>query len=666
MRKTIGLLVFLLAVVVFATTAACGDGNSSSGTSGAGAGNAGGGDGGDLFGTGGGLSASLTLDPPEATIVVTNGASSPVQFSAMKDGQVVFPSSWSVNYGTIADTDASGLVTAAGTKGGEVTLTAELDGVIGTAKIYVQIHKTVNPEGIPDATLDLLRNASGQDAAITWAYPYNGTVWPRGLKGPEMMWNGSGAGDVYRQHFVGAYIDIEVFGHFDPPSRYQIDTPEWTAISESGGAGSGDVAVTVARLPNGASNASIVIDHDWKMSRGSLRGTVYYWANNLGRVVRIKPGQDVPDDFLAAAGITQCTACHTVSADGRTLAIGGDDPTSIYDLLNDTVTLQLGTVGKAVRNWAMPALSPDGRFLVENNAPLPGPPGGADGTWDVATGMKIPGLGLDGVLCDMPAFGPKGHKLAYVDHGGSHDLRVFDFDLPSGVSSNGQLLVPAGSDPNLSGICFPNVSPTITDGEGPGKTYITYHRGTYPGSLDTRTGPGDLYMASADEPGIEWRLAKSNGDSYPFAAGARDLSYNYEPTFAPQAAGGYMWVVFTSRRTYGNRLTGAKDAVKQLWVAAIDPFPQPGTDPSYPAFWVPGQDLNTLNMRGYWALDPCIPAGDMCTTDEDCCDGASCENGVCGGEDTCSEIGEYCDSAADCCDPTAQCIAQECVHPGPQ
>jgi hypothetical protein len=215
------------------------------------------------------------------------------------------------------------------------------------------------------------------------------------------------------------------------------------------------------------------------------------------------------------------------------------------------------------------------------------------------------------------------------------------------------------------------VSPTIVKGEGAGATYVVYHRGVFPvpgsstDSLDTRFGPGDLYMASADTPNIEWRLGKTNGDAYPFAAGARDLSYNYEPTFAPQAAGGYMWVVFTSRRTYGNRLTGGKDAVKQLWVAAIDPFPEPGTDPSHAAFWVPGQDPNTLNMRGYWALDPCIQQGDTCSVDADCCDGSLCENGLCGGENTCAQIGDFCDGNADCCDPTAECIAQECIHPGP-
>jgi hypothetical protein len=125
-------------------------------------------------------------------------------------------------------------------------------------------------------------------------------------------------------------------------------------------------------------------------------------------------------------------------------------------------------------------------------------------------------------------------------------------------------------------------------------------------------------------------------------------------------------VVFTSRRTYGNRLTGAATVVKQLWVAAIDQFPEPGQDPSHPAFWVPGQDMSSLNMRGFWALDPCIQQGEMCTNDGDCCDARKCENGLCGGPKECAEIGEVCNGDGDCCDPNAFCIGGECQYPPPQ
>lgn len=663
----VSLLIISLAIAGGAASCGGDSSNTSSGQGAAAAGTGVGGEGGDLFtDTGGGVTAGLTIEPPEATIVVDNGASTPVQLKAMKGEQEVYPNSWSVDFGTIAGVDSTGLVTATNTKGGEVTVRAELDGVWGEAKVFVNYKKTVNDDAIPQDVQDKLKNATDPDADITWAYPYDGTVWPRGLKGPELMWNGGGAGDAYYLHFTGQYVDLEIFTYADPPSRHQLVLENWIAINESGSGNSGAIDVHVARLPAGAPAANVVIDHDWEMSRGNLRGTVYYWANNLGRIVRIKPGQDLPEDFLANAGVTECTACHTVSADGKTLLIGGDASTSVYDLLNDQTVLSTTSVGKPVRNWAMPAVSPDGKYLVENNAPLPGPPGGSDGLWETATGMKLAGTGLDGVLLDMPAFGPKGHKLVYVGHDAPHDLRVYDFDLATGMASNPQLLVGAGADPNLDAIAFPSVSPSITKGEGQAKTYTVYHRGVYPGSLDTRFGPGDLYMASVDEPGIEWRLEQANGDNYPFAAGDRDRHVQYEPTFAPEAAGGYLWVVFTSRRTYGNRLTGGSSQVKQLWVAAINPFPTAGEDPSYPAFWVPGQDPGTLNMRGYWALDPCIQQGDACVTSSDCCDGAACENGLCGGQEECADIGEFCDSAADCCDPNALCIAQECVYEAPQ
>lgn len=663
MRQRAWIWVLISSLVMAVAGAACsGEGEVSEATTGTGGTGGGSGQGGDLFGTGGFVNEVLVLEPANGTILVDNGTSMPLQMTATVNGSQVFPNTWSVDRGTIANVDAQGLVTATNERGGLVEVRAELDGLVGTATVTVQYKQTVDAVGLSAADQDLLRNATNPDSQVTWQYPYDGTVWPQGLLAPEMMWEGSQAGDVFYVHMLGDFVDVELFTTADPPSRLPVGAPEWVAVNESG-SNTGEVDVDVARLNSGV--ATVVADHKWKMASAPLRGTVYYWANNLGRIVRIKPGESAPDDFLQNAGVTGCTACHTVSADGHTLAIGGDVGTSTYDLVNDQPILSLGSVGKAVRNWAMPAVSPDGRFIVENNAPLPGPPGGSDGLWDAVTGVKLSGSGLDSVLLDMPAFGPLGHKIAYVSHEAPYDLRSYDFDLMNGTASNPQLLVGAGNDSALEGICFPSVSPTVSDGNTE-STYVIYHRGTRPGSLDTRNGPGHLYMASADQPGVEWRLENANGDNYPFAAGNRDRGNNYEPTFAPSATGGYMWVVFTSRRTYGNRLTGGSGSVKQLWMVAINPFPQPGQDPSYPAIWLPGQDLGTLNMRGYWALDPCIQPGGMCTDSGECCDGQPCTDGICGGGENCADYGEYCDGAGDCCDPNALCIANECKQDGPK
>lgn len=638
-------------------------GTGDSGSSGSGAANGAGGGtssgngmGGDIFATGGGGPGQmLKVEPPVATIDVVDGVSGPVDFEALL-GDAPVGANWTVDISGIAGVDGQGLVKATGTQGGEIKVKATYNGLIGEATVIVNLKKTMNPNGIGPTEQGILENGSEADAAIQWTYPYDKTVFPKGLLPPELMWNNGGADDTYLISYKGKYIDFKVFSKAAPPSRSMLDEQSWKELTESGKGG--PVNLVVKRLQPGAPTASVVVNHTWTIANGSLRGTVYYWANSLGRVLRIKPGSAAPDDFLLAGGQGGCSTCHSVSANGSTLIIGGDIAPSTWDLLSNTAVLNLSNVGKSPRNWAMPAISPNGKVLVENNAPLPGPPGGSDGMFDAFTGMKLANTGLEGVFLDMPAFAPNGTKLAYVDHS-THNLGVMDYDANVVMASKPTELVPMGADGNWNCIAFPSVSPDAK--------WIVYHRGVYPSSLDTRFGPGALYLASIDQPGVEMRLSNLNGDTYPFAAGDRDRNFHYEPTFAPLNSGGYAWVVFTSRRTYGNRLTAGSGSVKQLWVAAIDQNAVPGQDPSHPAFWVPGQDMGTLNMRGFWALDPCKQTGAACGTGSECCN-QNCEQGVCKDPDEngCSMDGNFCDETHPCCTAGSLCINNICSETPPQ
>jgi hypothetical protein len=80
------------------------------------------------------------------------------------------------------------------------------------------------------------------------------------------------------------------------------------------------------------------------------------------------------------------------------------------------------------------------------------------------------------------------------------------------------------------------------------------------------------------------------------------------PTISPIQAGGYFWVFFTSRRTYGNAITQVVDdaVTKKIWVSAINI--RPGADiiedPSNPPFYLPGQEDAAGNVRGFAALEP--------------------------------------------------------------
>src|SRR5262249_3070529 len=85
--------------------------------------------------------------------------------------------------------------------------------------------------------------------------------------------------------------------------------------------------------------------------------------------------------------------------------------------------------------------------------------------------------------------------------------------------------------------------------------------------------------------------------------------------WAPTVGSEYYWVVFSSERDYGHRLTAANTdrscisqgviQCKQIWIGAVAKSKLGGGDPSAPPLWVPSQDLNADNISPYWS----VPAG---------------------------------------------------------
>jgi hypothetical protein len=202
---------------------------------------------------------------------------------------------------------------------------------------------------------------------------------------------------------------------------------------------------------------------------------------------------------------------------------------------------------------------------------------------------------------------------------------------------------------------------------------------------------GELWWA--DLKGRAHALDKLNGKAYlPSGPDGHDddATLQYEPTVAPIVAGGYAWVVFTSRRLYGNMATrgpyesdarnhdlreGNADGptTKKLWVAAIDMPPKPGKDPSHPAFYLPAQELFAGNSRAFWVPEACRENGKSCESGDACCGGycrATDEFGtpVCTDQlppDVCAQEYETCTLDADCCDDGAaplMCVAGRCAQ----
>ena len=160
--------------------------------------------------------------------------------------------------------------------------------------------------------------------------------------------------------------------------------------------------------------------------------------------------------------------------------------------------------------------------------------------------------------------------------------------------------------------------------------------------------------------------------------------------------GGYYWVVFTSRRAYGNTIAPGGTVAggdnkwggvvnggevpsprKKIWIAALDLDHAGSGDPSHPAFYLPGQELEAGNMRAFAALEPCKAQGQSCESGAECCDGFCRQTSV---NDAvvpvlecvpppagCSNEDEACTTAADCCDFSSGflCINGRCAMPTP-
>jgi hypothetical protein len=538
----------------------------------------------------------------------------------------------------------------------------------------VKLELTENPANLDAPTEAALAAGGNADAGFRFLYPYDGTVFPRGLAAPVLQLDGEPATAV-RVQIASKYLAYDGYFAGGDPTQVTLPAATWKAVTASAKAND-PVVVKVTKAS--ASGVSGPIQQTWTIAQGSLKGTVYYnsydspLAGNTGATLKMKVGQP------AAVLNGGCNVCHSVSANGNVLAEMHSDYVSgaTYDLVNGGATM--AEIGSTAFSFA--AIYPDGSKLLSCGT-LPGswPPNvaGLSGNqdsklYDPKTGAEIPAQGIDGLKALMPAFSPDGKRLAFnhyaVDSG--HTLAVMDFDTGANTFSN--LVDVVSGNPQYVG--WPAFLPD-------GKT-VLFEVGTSDQYRSDGGQLGDLWavdVASKAAVSLDALGGLANGSpTLPY--GAEDVHLNYEPTVLPVAVGGYSWVLFTSRRRYGNTITEAgQDSPrrKKLWVAAIDLSAPPGKDPSHPAFYLPDQELAAGNMRGFWALDPCKADGNDCESADECCGGYCRDVAPDGGAPSkqcvpppsgCANEFEKCTQASDCCGAAQGflCVNGHCAMPAPK
>jgi hypothetical protein len=175
------------------------------------------------------------------------------------------------------------------------------------------IHAMDNMGNVPQPTMDILRGPPGQrDPAWKFLYPYDETVFPRGILAPEIhLEQGSFPGTAFYVNIVAP--DFEYEGFFNTSgfnTQLQMSQDAWTALSNS--AAGTKVEVRVSKLYNNQKYGPIF--RRWTIADGKLHGTIYYntydspLAGQTGAMMRIKGNSPRPRCSSATA------PCATASA----------------------------------------------------------------------------------------------------------------------------------------------------------------------------------------------------------------------------------------------------------------------------------------------------------------------------------------------------------------
>jgi hypothetical protein len=637
------LLTLMLAAATAASCSAAGPSSSTTttstttGTGGGGAGGEGGDGGGDLL-----PGEELTLLPQNPILLLDLPVTQTVPFSCVdKATQQPVAATWTLSTPDLGAIASDGVFTPNGKLSGDVTVECASGDATASTTLKIILHVVEGEETVPQSDIDILKGGAGlSDQGWNFLYPYDETVFPRGILPPEIHLSpGSAGGSTYHVHILVPGFEYEGFFQVSGGQpQLKMSQEAWDALTTA--AAGQKITVQVSKLAGGQKYGPIT--RKWILAKGKLHGVIHYEsydtqiAGNPGAILRIKGSSSTPEVLL-----DNCNVCHSLSADGSTAVTAG----GVFDLSGGNINPPSVWSGDASFAAVYPKQGSVILRWYSGFAQL-----------QTKGGDLISNSGIEPYAVQAASFSVDGTKLAFWDSdifggGGNGLLAMLDYDEANQKFSNYQILANISNQPVTT---WPAFTPD-------GKT-VVFQTGT-----TTMTGGGTGRLLAVDVQTKQLAdLLKLNGDGY-MPAGPRDENLNFEPTIAPLASGGYFWVTFTSRRTYGNKLTGPAEMTKRLWIAAIDINAPPGADPSHPAFYVAGQEQNAGNSRGFWTLDACKEMGASCETGDECCEGgciADPDTGekVCGTPQGCSNEFDACTTSADCCDaPGLECIGGKCA-----
>jgi WD40 repeat protein len=519
------------------------------------------------------------------------------------------------------------------------------------------------------------RHAPGSDPTREPAviYPANETMFPVNVSHIRHEWSGQGS-DLFRLTFSGPKTTVTVYtSSLDwTPTAEEWD---WIAESNRGGATQFSVAALSAANPRDIWSSAAITE---LFSDAAVDGAIYYWSTGSKGVMRALVSDPIPQKFYSdpqASDSDTCVACHTVSRDGKRMAVGYDGENLREVSIPDRSIL----IPNAAMGGASGANAPAGAGGMPGKMAMPKPP--------PDPGMVMGMDGKGGTPAAWSTFSPDG-KLLLIAKSGVLTLLDSDTGQPVGDDS-GVVPLPTGviathPDWNAKGDMIALTLGTKGGNKevlGGSIALLPYNAGKWgaPTLLVQNSGGEDndfFPVWSPDGKYIAYVNAQGNSNNATSAVlklvvvadgtikelvrlnervnerdGVLGIG-NTMPTWAPSTNPGIFWLAFSSLRAYGT--VRAQDGkTDQIWIAAVDPKQK---EPSYAGFWAPFQSIEEGNHRAFWSHsseDTQCKCVDLCGDDLDNdCDGVADEKdcSVCGQTEICGDgIDNNCDCLVDNC-----------------
>jgi hypothetical protein len=485
------------------------------------------------------------------------------------------------------------------------------------------------------------------------------------------------------------------------------------------------VKITVRATPAGgscvtASAQSVSV----AFAKDDLTGGIYYWQSaTYGGIAGTTGGiyyhdfgsfDPAPTPFYTSGGTGTCVGCHTLSKDGVRMSLMTDDPDAddeYGDVQTHTMDVASRTVigGKNV-GPGFQTFTHDHALMVASM--FKGAPGNPDSAFAVWSGDGTKQIAMVPLPTNMQGTQPNlswdDKTLVFVsptfktvsqagDHhflGGSLWQAAFN-PTTGGLTGFAALLSATGTqsfyypDQSVEGnwVVF-NENDDTSAANNTGDCF--YSRQANVKIMHFPPQPGDLPLD----------LPKLN-----VAAGLSNSWPRWSPAPTSYHGKAVLWLTFSSNRDYGLHLKNTTNgypqggtnfdnyyppespmydqpqpaskqgvtfnayAAPQIWMAAVVVDPDrtlDASDRSYPAFWLPFQDVTAHNHSAQWVATvqsgggPGGDAGAGADSGSGSDSGSANDSG--GGGSTCSEQGGPCGSAGGTCCTDVVCCSNVCQY----